>query len=304
MNTFQSAKNFVYRNARPLDLARFKYFFEHGNVNDVLNALTAYQNEDGGFGHALEPDNFNPNSTPIATWYATAVLNEVGFDDKNHPIIKNILKYLGSGKDFKNGKWFNTVASTNNYPHAIWWECKDQEGEPSDNPTVSLAGFALRFAEKDSKLYSLAADIAAKSVNEFISNPTDEFHTLRCFCELLNHCEKIDNFNLFDLDLFKEVLINKVNQTICNDPEKWYTEYVCKPSVFFEKNNSIFNFIDRELAEKEAEMIKSKQLPDGSYPITWQWHTDYKEYAVSTFIWKSENLIKNILYLKEFDKIQ
>lgn len=28
MNTFEKAKNFIYRNARPVDLALFKYHFE------------------------------------------------------------------------------------------------------------------------------------------------------------------------------------------------------------------------------------------------------------------------------------
>ena len=48
--TYEKAKAFMYRNARPLDLARFQYHFEHGSKESVLNALNYYQNEDGGFG--------------------------------------------------------------------------------------------------------------------------------------------------------------------------------------------------------------------------------------------------------------
>lgn len=97
---FQKAKEFIYRNARPLDLARFRYHFENGSTEDVLNALAFYQNEDGGFGHALEPDSWNPNSSPIQTWYATEILREIGFTDSSHPITAGILKYLESGRDF------------------------------------------------------------------------------------------------------------------------------------------------------------------------------------------------------------
>lgn len=57
---FERARRFVYRNARPLDLARWKYHFENGSEQEVLAALSAYQNEDGGFGHGLEEDNMNP----------------------------------------------------------------------------------------------------------------------------------------------------------------------------------------------------------------------------------------------------
>ena len=58
----KQAESFIYKNARPLDLARWKYIFEGGGKEDVLTALAAYQKEDGGIGHALEPDCWNPQS--------------------------------------------------------------------------------------------------------------------------------------------------------------------------------------------------------------------------------------------------
>ncbi|MNR68891.1 hypothetical protein D3C85_1937540 [compost metagenome] len=44
---YKGIRSWVYRNARPLDLARWKYHFENGDPGDVLEALAAYQNEDG-----------------------------------------------------------------------------------------------------------------------------------------------------------------------------------------------------------------------------------------------------------------
>ena len=52
MTAFEKARLFVYRNARPLDLARFQFHFENGSKEAVMNALLCYQNEDGGCGHA------------------------------------------------------------------------------------------------------------------------------------------------------------------------------------------------------------------------------------------------------------
>lgn len=98
------------------------------------------------------------------------ILREIGFSDTSHPIISGILKYLDSGKDFADGKWFNTVPGNNDYPHAVWWKCEGA-GLPADNPTVSLAGFALRFADKASALYRKACEIATKSVAEFMKIP-------------------------------------------------------------------------------------------------------------------------------------
>ncbi len=52
----KKAKEFIYRNARPIELALWNYYMEQGSIDDVLHNLSFYQNEDGGFGHALEPD--------------------------------------------------------------------------------------------------------------------------------------------------------------------------------------------------------------------------------------------------------
>lgn len=46
---FEKARKFVYRNARPLDLARWKYHFGNGSEKEVIEVLSAYQNEDGGY---------------------------------------------------------------------------------------------------------------------------------------------------------------------------------------------------------------------------------------------------------------
>jgi hypothetical protein len=66
-DAYTRARAFLRRNARPLDFARFQYHFENGSQEAVLTALAAYQNPDGGFGHALEPDAWNPNSSPMQT---------------------------------------------------------------------------------------------------------------------------------------------------------------------------------------------------------------------------------------------
>ena len=93
---YEKTRRFLYRNARPLDIARWQYHFENGSKEAVLTALSCYQNEDGGFGHALEEDCWNPNSSPIQTWVATEILREIEFTDASHPVIQGILRYLAS----------------------------------------------------------------------------------------------------------------------------------------------------------------------------------------------------------------
>lgn len=53
----EEIRRWMYRNARPIELAQWQYHFENGSSQNVLYALSAFQNEDGGFGHALDCDN-------------------------------------------------------------------------------------------------------------------------------------------------------------------------------------------------------------------------------------------------------
>lgn len=147
---FERARRFVYRNARPLDLARWKYHFENGSEQEVLAALSAYQNEDGGFGHGLEEDNMNPHSIPMQAWRATVALRELEGLHKSEAIVQKLLGYLARTSEFDGEKWSYVVASNNDFPHASWWTYshaswyQDTEKERfirRYNPTASLAGF-------------------------------------------------------------------------------------------------------------------------------------------------------------------
>ncbi len=162
---FNKARAFIYRNARPLELARWQYHFEGGRRSAVAQSLAAYQTADGGFGHALEPDAWNPHSTPIQTWAATEILREIDLVDPAHPIISGILRYLEGGQDFDGHCWYNTVPGNNDYPHAPWWHTDSQStSHHSYNPTACLAGFILRFAAEDSALFRLGRRVTQEAL--------------------------------------------------------------------------------------------------------------------------------------------
>lgn len=299
---FKSARRFIYRNARPIELARWQYHFENGSRENVLTALAAFQNEDGGFGHGLEADSFNPNSCPIQTWNAITILNEIEFKDPSHPIIKGILRYLDSGADFseKHNQWLNTVKSNDEYPHAIWWNYSDKEGEFHYNPSACLAGFILRFADKESALYKKAERIASEAYEWFrVHVPFGDSHVTGCFISLFGFLSDA-GMELADMSEFKEKLIEEVNANICRDTEKWKTEYVCGPSAFIHNSDSMFYKGNEELVEKECEFIAESQLSDGSFTVPWQWFNEYKEFPLAENWWKSVIIIEKMSFLKSF----
>lgn len=304
MGAFEKARRFVYQNARPLDLARWQYHLENGTQDAVLSALETYQNEDGGFGYGLEADCFNPHSSPIQTWAATEILREINFTDRYHPIIKGILKYLSSGLDFddQHRQWLNTVPSNNDHPHAIWWTYKEGEVQFQYNPTACLAGFILKYGDRECAFYDTAGQIAGEAYRFWISSmPYSEQHITACFIRLYEYSLEA-GFEIADMNEFRQKLIDQVEYELYSVADKWETNYVCMPSNFIKTKDSMFCAANAELIAKECEYIADSQLEDGSFVIPWKWWTEYKEWEIARNWWKTDFCIRNMTFLREFQK--
>lgn len=296
---YPKARSFIYRNARPLDLTRWQYHFENGSKEAVLNALSYYQNEDGGFAHALEPDIWNPASAPIPTWVATEILREIDFSDSDHPLIQGILHYLASGQDFQGHLWYNTVKSNKDYPHAFWWHADSDSTHADDyNPTACLAGFILLFADKQSSLYQKALMIAQEALDQlYNAQRTNDMHTLLCYLRLLEYSEKAGLDNILDLNKFREEMRQQVSNSIDSDINEWDLAYVTKPSRFLNSKNSLFYEDNQDIADYECTHIIKTQLNDGFWHIPWEWNDYPEQWAISKNWWKADAIIKNLLYL-------
>lgn len=301
-NTYEKARTFIYRNARPLDLARWQYHFENGSKDAVLTALSAYQNEDGGFGHALEADAWNPNSSPIQTWTATEILREINFTTKNHSVIQGILNYLASGQDFSGHFWYNTIRSNNDYPHAMWWHTESVSTcHTSYNPTACLIGFILRFAEKDSDLFRLGYQLAKEAFSDIMpETQNNDMHGIACYIRLMQYCREAEVVDVIDLDALETRLRELVHKSITQNKADWENHYVCRPSQFFRNRDSVFYIDNKEIAEYECEFIPRMQLEDGSWNISWCWRDFPNEWAISRNWWKGTLVVQNMLYLKGF----
>jgi hypothetical protein len=130
------ATDFIWRNARLIDRLRYAHLFMDGAREPVLAALRPYQNADGGFGNAIEPDLRGPESEPVPTWNALEILDEIdGFSD---PMLNAVCTWLESITTDEGGVPFVLPASRA-YPHAPWWETPDNP-PASLLPTAGLAG--------------------------------------------------------------------------------------------------------------------------------------------------------------------
>ena len=232
---YQLGRRFVLQRARPIDYARWCFNFEGASSDIVLDILAQYQNSDGGFGHGLEADFWNPLSSPMQTWAATEVLQSLDHGNSDHSITLGILRYLENTSDFDGHTWSRTVSTNNDYPHAEWWSHQDRDQPDSEktyNPTAALAGFALQFSRVGSRLHGIARQIAAEACNALLGSRSVEVHELSCFLRLFQCAVKQDADIGVALAKVEKVISSQVNSAITRDTSKWSTDYVCRPSRF------------------------------------------------------------------------
>lgn len=297
--TFEKAREYIYRSARPLELARFQFHFENGSAQTVLNALKFYQNKDSGFGHALEADAWNPNSAPVQVWTASTILREIGWTDASHPLVRGMLHYLEGGRDFDGRLWARKICSNNDYPHAPWWTCPEGYTEDDDNPTASLAGFILRFSDAQSTVHALGVRVARAAFARLTdgAQPMD-MHTLKDYIELYEDLCAAGREDIVDMPRFKACLTRAVGALVTRDTAQWQTGYICRPSQFVLSCAGPFYAEIADLARYECAFLRETQLEDGSWNIPWRWGAYAEAWALSKCWWKAVGIVKNLRFLR------
>src|SRR5438067_986354 len=132
----ERAADFVWRNARLLDRHLFARRFFGQSSEHVIHALRSYQNDDGGFGNALEPDLRGPDSQPIHVDMAFRVFHEIGVAPPE--VVSRACSYLMSMTGEAGGVPA-ILPSAARYPRAEHWEPRAWIAD-SLNPTAMLAG--------------------------------------------------------------------------------------------------------------------------------------------------------------------
>jgi len=300
----------MYRNARPLDLARWQYHFENGSRETVLSTLSAYQNEDGGFGNAIEADSWNPNSSPYSTSIAINILEEIKCRDRSHEMIQKTLKYLETTSDFNGEYWSAIINTTHDYPHAPWWS--DSAYDWGFTPTALLAGFILFYANKNEVIYKTARKIAETAINRYLfgTMPNGETYNsikregeIHCFTEMLAFIEEAKVGFECDISEIRKILNKQAQTFIEKDPSKW-NQYCWKPSNFVKSPDSIFYPGNEKAMDTELDYILNKRNHEGIWDITWTWGAYEKEFSISQNWWKANIIIDHLQMLKNFGRLQ
>jgi hypothetical protein len=123
---FAAAAAFIAGHARVLDRRVFARLFLDGEAGPVRDAVAAYRNADGGFGHGLEPDCRTAASQPAAVEMALRIMDLA--DDWDPGLARAAVDWLDTVAPQEGGAAF-VEPSVSDGPHAPWWVPED--GHPA-----------------------------------------------------------------------------------------------------------------------------------------------------------------------------
>ena len=308
---YQEICTWMHQNARPLELALWNYYFENGKKEAVVDALTYYQNEDGGFGNAVEPDCWNTNSSPYATLTVIGTLRKIGFMETagtEHPMIQGIFLFLESGVHCGENGWDFSIPSNDTFPRAPWWTYDEEENKLQNlGITAGLCSFILRYGKKDGWLYQKAMEYTKQILTKV--RDTKDFGEMGSggVATLLEDIKQSGLESSYACEGLMEKIGEVINQTIERDTEKWQ-QYTPRPSQFIETKQSPFYKGNEEIVNKELDYLIETRNPEGVWNITWLWYgmedTYSKEFAVSENWWMGITAIQKLGFLKSFGRIE
>lgn len=253
---FERAKTFLWNNGRLLERQLFAFVFEHGSRDAVLSSLRAYQNADGGFGNALEPDKRTSSSQPIDQEIALRVLDMVGFD---HTLATPMCAWLETVTTTEGGIPF-VLPSVADAPRAPWWNTEPNP-RASINPTASIAGFLHKHHGGHPWLDRATAFCwqTLESSNELTGH--DVLASLIFLQHVPDRARANDAFKRVGELLFAQKLVEL-------DPLA--EGYVHKPLDFAPTPDSMARILfDNATIDQHLNHLMSQQQPDGGWNITW-----------------------------------
>lgn len=308
---YQRIRTWIYRNARPLDLALWKYLYEDGKREEVVDALVFYQNEDGGFGNGIEPDCWNTQSSPYATLFAAGILRQIAWiEDKglDNPVVQGIFRYFESGIHENREGWFFCIPSNDSFPRAPWWTYSEESNHIQGlGVTAGICSFVIHYGQPETGLYKKVWSHTEQVLKR--ARETEDFGEMGAggVCQLLEELMQKGLIARFNTEGLMEKMGDVVNRSIERDPEKWQY-YTPGPSVFIDSPENPLYKGNEEIVDLELDYIIDTRNPDGVWNITWSWfdlcEIYGKEFAVSENWWKSMKAIEKVKHLKNFGRLE
>lgn len=278
---------FIWENARHLERAIFAYRFDNGPATRILQILRSYQNADGGFGHALEPDLRAPDSHPLFVEFALHTLYECNLRDV--ALASKVCDFLAQHADLQQG--VPTIfPSARHFPRAAHWNNPAAEA-PSFDRLTGLVGL-LHWQGVQHPWLQTAVDACLTHVAT--AHYTDAHTILTAFCLLESLALQTDVNELFT-KLAQELWV--ANFFWLETPVKGYgltpLHFAPTPDAYCRRL-----FSDAQIAAHLQELA-AQQEADGGWPIAWEAPSE-----MARCEWRAHRTVNALTTLRAYGSIE
>lgn len=295
-----TARAFVFEQGRPLEQALYAFHFEEGSADAVVDALAAFQNSDGGFGHGLEPDLQLADSSAIVTTVGLQHLRDLKAGADN-ALVQRVIAYLLTTYDPSLQTWQIIPANVDDAPHAPWWAYDDELSQRWHgflaNPRAEIVGYLVEYAELVPP--ELLAELGEAVVVHLDANPHLDMHDLLCYIRLME-TEALPA-------ALREHLLPKlaaaVDTAVARDATAW-AEYGLQPLTVVSSPESPFAGLLADALPANLDYLVQQQGDDGAWAPNWSWFGLYDEaWPAAEQAWKGVLTVKALRQLHAFGRL-
>ena len=289
---YLKARDFILTNARMIERRLYQFHFEKDSPEGVFHAVYAYRNNDGGFGHGMEPDTASPESQPLFSIMALETLDEIGYLNADR-IQKDFLPYFESVTTDNGGiPWM--LRPTSDYP------CAEHFKTVKEWAALSTTAPLLGILEK----YDMVIPWMQKA-EAFVWQEIERIKEKHVFChlcvprrlEFLQHTKRSDKAEKALDDLKEWILAEGV---LCHDKSDTGWGLYGKPhSLYYAPSpTSVLRPIfTKEMVDADLDELINRQEKDGS------WGTWYGLSEGMKLEWAGIQTLWTLKTLRNYDRI-
>lgn len=301
--------SWMYQNGRELDIALLNNYCFEEDKEMVLNGLTLFLNEDGGFAKGLEPDLQNQDSNVLATATAFEIMQEVGYrydpeDDFFKEIIDGACKWLfnQAPKDEK-GRFSLISESNNKYPCAEWWKYKDEKYCTLPfNPTPALIGQIMLFTSPNSKYYEKAEGMLTDILRLYFTNNVGDRYDLHNFYLLFDALDKLEYSDNF-IEECKEKWLSDIDYCLTRKKENFNSPSAILILDIVSDTKLLKGKFSQEIID-HLDFLVDNRTNAGLWVPNWSWGNSDSYFDIAYILWSSYLTTNNLRLLNKFKRVE
>jgi hypothetical protein len=302
---FGRARQFLIQKARPVERALFKHRFEGAPVEIVFSALADYQNQDGGFGHGLEPDLRTPSSSALATAIGLRMLAELGCPS-GHPLVYKAVDYVLSTFDQEDGVWRVAPSDTNDHPHAPWWH--DEDGSLKklfdEFRIIPRALIVADLRHYSSLVPKGWLDEITEETVRYIEDVEILGEGGGSDLEYAVALAEAENLPAHYAKRLTSHIREAIPSVVVYDPEQWNT-YCIKPLGIAPKPDALGADLIKDALQTHLDYKITHQTSQGTWDPTWAWGEDYQDvWLEAKREWQGILTLETLTQLKAFGRFR